>query len=185
MAPMIRFFRHGDGALALFNGGTRKRCAHDRRPAGARRGARTAFRPCPPFRLSASGGGTHAGRCSIAARRRPAPSRCDAHAGCLAFELSSGAAAHRRQLRRGGGPSQRKWDDALRATAAHSTVTLADTSSASILRRRLAARPAGSAPDRRAAQRRHAAQRNRARAGRSKRAMTAMSVRSASATNAS
>ena len=35
-----------------------RRSAHDRRPSGARRSARPAFRACPPFRLSAPGGGT-------------------------------------------------------------------------------------------------------------------------------
>ena len=48
MAPMLRFFRHGDGALALFNGGAESDAAHDRGPAGARRRARPAFPSCPP-----------------------------------------------------------------------------------------------------------------------------------------
>nr|WP_279590160.1 heparinase II/III family protein [Rhizomicrobium palustre] len=57
-----------------------------------------------------------------------------AHAGCLAFELSAGA---QRLIVNCGTPSQaghRRWQNALRATAAHSTVTLADTSSGFILR---------------------------------------------------
>ena len=56
----------------------------------------------------------------------------DAHAGFLAFELSSGAG--RLVVNCGaGGDDHAGWDAALRATAAHSTLTLADTSSAQIL----------------------------------------------------
>jgi uncharacterized heparinase superfamily protein len=55
-----------------------------------------------------------------------------AHAGCLGFELSSGPA--RLVVNCGaGGEDHAGWDAALRATAAHSTLTLADTSSATIL----------------------------------------------------
>ena len=111
-----------------------KRSAHDRRAAGARRGARPAFPPCPPFsgyqRLAA-------GRsiCNwIAAGCRQVLLRCDAHAGFLAFELSSGQRPAGGQLRRGRSQSS-GWDAALRATAAHSTLTLADTSSAQSCRR--------------------------------------------------
>ncbi len=57
MAPMLRFFRHGDGALALFKGGQRRRAPHDRQSPVAGRSARPAFRPCAPFRLSAADSG--------------------------------------------------------------------------------------------------------------------------------
>ena len=43
MAPMLRFFRHGDGGLALFNGSLGRRAHPDRPGAGAlglERGAR-------------------------------------------------------------------------------------------------------------------------------------------------
>jgi uncharacterized heparinase superfamily protein len=58
----------------------------------------------------------------------------DAHAGCLAFELSS--ATHRIVVNCGSATDSRRssWDAALRATAAHSTMTLADTSTGAILR---------------------------------------------------
>jgi uncharacterized heparinase superfamily protein len=56
----------------------------------------------------------------------------EAHAGCLAFEFSSRGG--RLVVNCGaGGEDHASWDAALRATAAHSTLTLADTSSAHIL----------------------------------------------------
>ena len=56
----------------------------------------------------------------------------DAHAGCLAFEFSSGS---QRVVVNCGAASDKKgeWEDAMRATAAHSTITLDDTSMAAIL----------------------------------------------------
>jgi uncharacterized heparinase superfamily protein len=54
----------------------------------------------------------------------------EAHAGFLAFEMSSGG--HRVVVNCGAG-KLKSWDAPLRATAAHSTVTLGDRSSADIL----------------------------------------------------
>ncbi|MBV8978653.1 MAG: heparinase II/III family protein [Alphaproteobacteria bacterium] len=132
MAPMLRFFRHGDGGLALFNG------AHEcdtRMIAGLL--ARDEVRG-QPF-----GHARHSGYQRLAAARALAIMDCGqapegafstkAHAGCLAFEFSSGQ--HRIVVNCGAATEQRRapWDDVLRATAAHSTLTLADTSSATIL----------------------------------------------------
>ena len=102
MAPMVRFFRHGDGALALFNGG--KEC-DPRTIAGllARdevRGQPFVF--APHSGLPAPRRRTHAGADGLSASRRMAPSHPDAHAGCLAFELSASGAADCRQLRKCG-----------------------------------------------------------------------------------
>jgi uncharacterized heparinase superfamily protein len=56
----------------------------------------------------------------------------EAHAGFLAFEFSSGQS--RLVVNCGaGGQDHPGWDEALRATAAHSTLTLADKSAAAIL----------------------------------------------------
>jgi uncharacterized heparinase superfamily protein len=134
MAPMIRFFRHGDGGLALFNGGSE--C--DARMIAALlardevHGQPFAYAPHSAFHRIAAGrtlvlldcGGAPPGGYSV-----------NAHAGCLSFELS---AATQRVIVNCGTAALAghiKWRSALRATAAHSTVTLADTSSATILRK--------------------------------------------------
>jgi uncharacterized heparinase superfamily protein len=132
MAPMLRFFRHGDGALALFNGG--QEC-DPRMLAGLL--ARDEVRG-QPF-----GHARHSGYQRLAAGRcvtvmdcgvpPPGAFSTGAHAGCLAFELSSGT--HRVVVNCGAAHDARRatWDSALRATAAHSTLTLADTSTGTIL----------------------------------------------------
>ena len=129
MAPMLRFFRHGDGMLALFQGG---REGDPRMLASLL--ARDEVRG-QPF-----GHARHSGYQRFAAGRSMVLLDCgrvpqgafadEAHAGFLAFEMSSGA--HRLVVNCGAG-SRRGWDLALRATAAHSTLILADRSSAQIL----------------------------------------------------
>jgi uncharacterized heparinase superfamily protein len=131
MAPMLRFFRHGDGTLALFNGG---RESDARLLAGLL--ARDEVRGQP---LSHA---RHSGYQRLAAARSIVILDCgtapegafarDGHAGCLAFEMSSGA---QRIVVNCGSPGvdHPRWQSALRATAAHSTLVLADTSSAAIL----------------------------------------------------
>jgi uncharacterized heparinase superfamily protein len=132
MAPMIRFFRHGDGALALFNGGTE---SDARMIAGLL--ARDEVRG-QPFAHA-----RHSGYHRLAAGRTLALLDCgsappgafslEAHAGSLAFELSSNAQRIVVNCGAASGSDRRKWEDTLRATAAHSTVTLADTSMGVIL----------------------------------------------------
>jgi uncharacterized heparinase superfamily protein len=132
MAPMIRFFRHGDGALALFNGGGES----DARMIAALlqhddvKGQPFTYTP-------------HSGYHRLSANRTlvlfdcglppPGAFSATAHAGCLAFEMS--AAGQRLIVNCGtaGQGAQRRWESALRATAAHSTVAVADTSSAEML----------------------------------------------------
>ena len=134
MAPMLRFFRHGDGALALFNGGHE---CDTRMIAGLL--ARDEVRG-QPF-----GHAPHSGYQRLAAARAVTVMDCGrapqgafsvkAHAGCLAFEFGSGQ--HRIVVNCGAATEAKRapWDDVLRATAAHSTLTLADTSSGTILGR--------------------------------------------------
>ncbi len=132
IAPMIRFFRHGDGALALFNGGGE---SDARMIAGLL--ARDEVRG-QPFAYA-----RYSGYHRLAAARtlmlldcgKPPPSvfSTSAHAGCLAFELSANAQRIVVNCGSASASGQRKWESALRATAAHSTVTLADTSTAVIL----------------------------------------------------
>jgi uncharacterized heparinase superfamily protein len=131
MAPMLRFFRHGDGGLSLFQGGLEN---DPRVIAGLL--ARDEVRG-QPFQHA-----RHSGYQRLAAARTIALMDCgpaplgafanDAHAGSLAFELSSGPG--RLVVNCGaGGDNHAGWDTALRATAAHSTLTLADVSSGQLL----------------------------------------------------
>jgi len=131
MAPMIRFFRHGDGALAQFHGGIE--C--DSKMISALL-ARDDVRGLPLLHAPHS----HyqrlvAGRSYVVMDCGPPPPSvysAQAHASCLAFELSAG----QQRIVVNCGAMQIKpgqWGMALRATAAHSTLTLADTSSAAAL----------------------------------------------------
>jgi len=131
MAPMLRFFRHGDGALAPLNGGGE---GDARMIAGLL--ARDEVRGQPFHHARHSGyQRLNAGRslCLIdCGKTPPGAFSLQAHAGIGAFELSSGN--DRVVVNCGtGGQANQAWDLALRATAAHSTVTIADTSSAQIL----------------------------------------------------
>ena len=99
MAPMLRFFRHGDGGLALFQGGLE---SDPRMIAGLL--ARDEVRG-QPFQHA-----RHSGYQRLAAARTIVQMDCGAvppgafahaaHAGFLAFELSSGTGTAGGQLRR-------------------------------------------------------------------------------------
>jgi len=131
MAPMVRFFRHGDGGLAHFNGGMDLPPATVEavlRAAGAE-GRAPARAPHSGFERIEAGAAT-----LIADLGATPPSGFDggAHAGTLSFEFSHGndrlvvncgsAPEHMADLR-----------GALRATAAHSTLILGDTNSSEIV----------------------------------------------------
>ncbi len=128
MLPALRFFRHQDGSIARFNG--MGATIHDRVVAILRHddtiGSPLLHAPHSGYERLSMGGVT-----VIADTGAPPPVEVSgaAHAGCLSFELSSGrqhfivnagidtyGAAEFRSL--------------ARATAAHSTATLNDTSSA-------------------------------------------------------
>ena len=132
IAPMIRFFRHGDGALALFNGGLQ---SDARMIAGLL--ARDEVRGQPfAYARHSSYHRLTTGRTLVlmdCGRPPPGAFSVSAHAGCLAFELSANAQRIVVNCGAVGSSGHRKWESALRATAAHSTVTLADTSTAAIL----------------------------------------------------
>jgi uncharacterized heparinase superfamily protein len=131
MAPMLRFFRHGDGALALFNGG---RECDGKMVAGllARdevRGQPFAYAPHSGYQRMAASRSVLMLDCGTL----PKPAFSErAHAGCLSFEFS--VSGQRLIVNCGAAVRENaSWDNALRATAAHSTVTVADTSMAWIL----------------------------------------------------
>ena len=125
--PMLRFFRHGDGAFAHFNGmGATPAdllatvlAYDDARGAPVANAAYSGYQ-----RLEA------AKSLIIADTGRPPPFTVsyDAHAGCLSFEFSVG---RNRVIVNCGMPVNNRdaWRQAARATAAHSTVTFNDTSS--------------------------------------------------------
>jgi uncharacterized heparinase superfamily protein len=127
MTPMLRMFRHADGALAGFNGmGVSEPetlatlLAH-----GAAGGAAILVAPYSGYQRLESDGAI-----VIADVGAPPPvafSR-EAHAGCLAFEFSSGL--HRLVVNCGAPPSDAgEAREAARATAAHSTLIIDDHSS--------------------------------------------------------
>lgn len=131
VAPMLRFFRHGDGTLAVFNGGGEG-------DAGmiAALLARDEVGGQPFLHAPHSGYQRLAAARSIAIMDCGGPPEgafsCRAHAGCLAFEFSAGG--QRIVVNCGAEKDDSmRWQGALRATAAHSTITLADTSMAAIL----------------------------------------------------
>ena len=125
MAPMLRAYRHGDGGLALFNDsveneawlidlvlaqcGTKGRALDNAPHVGFRR--------------------VQSGRSLlIADMGAPAQSGRRAHAGTLSFELSAGK--ERLIVNCGAWRGNNMgWRKALRATAAHSTLTINDTNS--------------------------------------------------------
>jgi uncharacterized heparinase superfamily protein len=128
MMPMLRFFRHGDGHFALFNGmGPTPTdvlttiLAYD-----DARGAPVANAPHSGYqRVEAAGT-----LILMDTGRSPAFALSqEAHAGCLSFELS---AKLNRIVVNCGLPatSRESWRQVARSTAAHSTVTFNDVSSA-------------------------------------------------------
>jgi uncharacterized heparinase superfamily protein len=127
MMPMLRFFRHGDGSFALFNGMSSAPndlvatlLAYD-----DTHGAPMANMPHTGYqRIDAS-----AMTLIMDTGVPPPPSVSqDAHAGCLSFELSSGPS---RIVINCGMPATGRdnWRSFARSTAAHSTLTYHQTSS--------------------------------------------------------
>ena len=141
MMPMMRFFRHGDGALAHFNGMGATRSdliatvfAHDD------------TRGSPVLNAQHSGyQRLQAGEAVIivdAGRPPPPLVSGRAHAGCLSFEFSAGA--NQLIVNCGVPPeTQPDWQMVARATAAHSTAVLNDTSSCHFVSGRMSRRLLG------------------------------------------
>src|SRR5712671_1338857 len=127
MMPMLRFFRHGDGNFALFNGmGPTPTdllttvLAYD-----DARGAPLANAPHSGYQRLESAGTLVL---MDAGRPPPMPVSQEAHAGCLSFELST---KQNRIVVNCGLPvaGREGWRQVARTTAALSTVTFNDTSS--------------------------------------------------------
>lgn len=127
MLPALRFFRHSDGTLALFNG---TGCSDMQLMAALMRFDETLGEPLSNARHSGYHRLASGGTVVIADTGCPPPvgvSR-NAHAGTLAFELSSVTA---RIVVNCGSPQagQAALKRLARSTAAHSTVTIGDRSS--------------------------------------------------------
>jgi uncharacterized heparinase superfamily protein len=127
MMPMVRFFRHGDGSIALFNGmsGTPSDLLATLLAYDDAHGTPMSSMPHTGFQRLDAGPTTLI--MDTGAPPPPAVSH-DAHAGCLSFELSSGPS---RIVINCGMPStgRENWRAFARSTAAHSTLTYHDTSS--------------------------------------------------------
>ena len=131
MMPMMRFFRHGDGTFAHFNGMgptlpdlMATILAHD-----DARGAPLANAPHSGYQRIETGE-----LVLLMDTGAPPPIGIsqEAHAGCLSFELSQGL---QRIVVNCGlpGTNRETWRQVARATAAHSTVVFNDTSSCRFL----------------------------------------------------
>jgi uncharacterized heparinase superfamily protein len=139
MAPALRMMRHGDGGLALFNGSKEESTALiDLVLTQAGRGGRG------PSSL-ADGGfqRLQAGRSVLIVDcGAPPPAGVDrnAHAGTLSMELSIGR--ERLIVNCGAFPTgPEEWREALRSTAAHSTLIVADVNSSELRPGGLGRRP--------------------------------------------
>ncbi|MEX2129392.1 MAG: heparinase II/III family protein [Xanthobacteraceae bacterium] len=131
MMPMLRFFRHGDGAFAQFNGmgATPTDLLATVLAYDDARGAPVANAPYSGYQRIDAGESV-----LIADTGAPPPmmQSHEAHAGCLSFEFSHG---RNRIVVNCGMPTANRdaWRPSARATAAHSTVVLNDTSSCRFL----------------------------------------------------
>jgi uncharacterized heparinase superfamily protein len=127
MMPMLRFFRHGDGSIALFNGmsGTPSDLLATLLAYDDAHGTPMSSMPHTGFQRLDAGPTT-----IIMDTGTPPPPGVshDAHAGCLSFELSSGPS---RIIINCGMPSTGRdnWRAFARSTAAHSTLAYHDASS--------------------------------------------------------
>ncbi|WP_047453796.1 heparinase II/III family protein [Rhizobium rhizogenes] len=127
MYPALRFFRHQDGDLALFNGATSTLANELMSVLRYDETAGQTFKALPHAKYHRLAAGQ-----AVIIVDTGCPASADlsrtAHAGCLSFEMSSGKA---RFIVNSGAPefADDRYLQAARATAAHSTVTLNDTSS--------------------------------------------------------
>ena len=129
LAPSLRTFRHGDGGLALFNGGVEE----ERGPIDLALSRAAAGSETTPLDAPYMGFRRVEGRHSTLIADTGAPSTTGrwAHAGTLSFEMSAG---RERLIVNCGGwrGGNAGWREALRGTAAHSTLVVDDTNSATL-----------------------------------------------------
>jgi uncharacterized heparinase superfamily protein len=129
MMPMLRFFRHSDGTFARFNGmgATPADLLFTLLAYDDNRGAPLSNAPHSGYQRVEAGGGV---LIVDVGKAPPIEMSLEAHAGCLSFEYSS-PQQNPLIVNCGMPPTAREdWRQLARATPAHSTVTINDTSSA-------------------------------------------------------
>jgi uncharacterized heparinase superfamily protein len=132
MYPALRFFRHQDGDLALFNGATSTLANELMSVLRYDETSGQSFKALPHTRYQRLAAAN-----TLVIVETGVPFSTDvsrtAHAGCLSFEMSSGK---HRFIINSGSPkfAGNRYVQMARATAAHSTVTINDTSSSSFSR---------------------------------------------------
>ncbi|MEI6985913.1 MAG: heparinase II/III family protein [Rhodospirillaceae bacterium] len=130
MTPALRFFRHGDGGLALFNGGREENPALVEAVLTNAESKGRPLRSAPDMRFER----LHGGRALVILDAgAPPPPGIDrrAHAGTLSFEFSVGR--ERLAVNCGSHPELgNPWHHALAGTAAHTTLTVAETNSSEV-----------------------------------------------------
>lgn len=126
MAPTLRMLRFGDGGLARFHGGGSGPEGRLDRSLSMARAPRSA-----PARRAMGFHRMHAGRTAVIVDVAPPPGTGAAHASTLGVEMSCGP---RRILVSAGpgAPFGADWAEACRATAAHSALTVARSSSSRV-----------------------------------------------------
>lgn len=129
--PALRFFRHQDGDLALFNGATATPAAELMAVLRYDETGGKPFKALPHSQYHRLTAGETTILVDTGKPQRPELSQT-AHAGCLSFEFSAGRS---RLIVNAGMPkfASRSYRLMARSTAAHSTVTLGETSSSRIL----------------------------------------------------
>lgn len=132
MYPAVRFFRHGSGDLALFNGATSILANELMSVLRYDETAGQPFKSLPHSQYHRLAGGSAVILVDTGHPRSTELSKT-AHAGCLSFEFSSG---RHRLIVNSGSPrfAGEKLRQLARTTAAHSTVSVSETSSATISR---------------------------------------------------
>jgi uncharacterized heparinase superfamily protein len=129
--PALRFFRHQDGDLALFNGASATPATELMSVLRYDETGGKPFKALPHSHYHRLSAGETTVIVDAGKPQAPDMSR-SAHAGCLSFEMSAGRS---RFIVNAGAPkfAGRSYRLLSRATAAHSTVTLGETSSARVL----------------------------------------------------
>nr|WP_246719115.1 heparinase II/III family protein [Rhizobium rhizoryzae] len=133
--PALRFFRHQDGDLALFNGATATPAAELLAALRYDETGGKPFKALPHSHFHRLAAGETTIIVDTGKAHRLDVSQT-AHAGCLSFEMSAGRS---RFIVNAGMPrfANRSYRLMARSTAAHSTITLGETSSSRILQSNL------------------------------------------------